>query len=184
MWDNQVTLFLKKEVLENSEFKRNDNLHGKIKLDDLNGIIGGNSKISLSSGSVYGIFAIETENSNINQLINEVNDKKTKELKDYGSIMTDGNNKIYPIYWGKDINPGSRIVAHSRHYPGTGNAELEKYPALRNFNLIYGSIYVTKYRDFEDHLFKKYQPLLGTNKVGKESKITLIEPVDPSKWYT
>lgn len=168
--DNEVSSFLKKVAKEvENNFTMYDNLHGEIILEDDKEKLGANSKVHLSTGSVYGIFAIKTKNSNIEKLFEE-----TQKSKDSVKSIDEQQN-IYPVYWGKDINPGSRIVTHSRPNPNTGNAKLEEVKELRNFKLIFGSIFVTKYKDFESYLHKNYPPLIGTSKCGKGSKITVID---------
>lgn len=168
--NNEVSSFLKKIANKvKNDFTMYDNLHGEIILDDDGEKLGGNSKVHLSTGSVYGIFAIKTENSDIEKLFEE-----TQKSKDSVKSI-DKELKIYPVYWGKDINPGSRIVTHSRPNPNTGNAKLEEVKELRNFKLIFGSIFITKYKDFESYLHKKYPPLIGTSRGGKGSKITVID---------
>ena len=165
--NNEVSEFLKKVAKKvKNEFTMYDNLHGEIVLNDSKEKLGANSKIHLSTGSVYGIFAIKTPKSNIKKLFEETQNSV---------ISIDENNEIYPIYWGKDINPGSRIVIHARPNPKTGNAKLEEIQELRNFKLIFGNIYITKYKDFESYLHKNYPPLIGTSRGGKGSKITVID---------
>ena len=168
--NNEVSIFLKKIANEvKNKFTIYDNLHGEIILDDSEEKLGGNSKIHLSTGSVYGIFAIKTIKSDIGKLFEETN-------KLEGSVVPiDEKEEIYPVYWGKDINPGSRIVVHSRPNPKTGNAKLEEIQELRNFKLIFGSIFITKYKDFESYLYENYPPLIGTSRGGKGSKITVID---------
>jgi len=143
-----------------------DNLHGEIILDDSEDKQGGNSKVHLSTGSVYGIFAIKTKESDIDKLFEETKNS-VKSI--------DEKETIYPIYWGKDINPGSRIVIHARPNPKTGNAKLEQIQELRKFKLIFGNIFITKYKDFEAYLHEHYPALIGTSRGGKGSKITVID---------
>ena len=168
--NNEVSNFLKKVAKKvANEFTMYDNLYGEIILDDIGEKLGVNSKVHLSTGSVYGIFAIKTKNSNIDNLFKETN-KSRDEVK-----YIDIEEKIYPVYWGKDINPGSRIVTHARPNPNTGNAKLEKIKELRNFKLIFGCIFISKYKKFEAYLHKNHSPLIGTSKGGKGSKITVID---------
>jgi len=168
--DNEVSSFLKKVAKEvESNFTIYDNLHGEIILEDSVDKLGANSKVHLSTGSVYGIFAIKTKKSNIGELFKEIQKSKN-------SVKSiDEEQKIYPVYWGKDIHPGSRIVSHSRPRTTTGNAKLEKVKELKNFKLIFGSIFITKYKDFEAYLHKNYPPLIGTSREGKGSRITVID---------
>ena len=165
--DNKATLFLKAEVkASNGKFKLNDCMCGDIELADAKGVVGGGSKAHFSTGSVYGIFVVETDKGKMSKLFEEVGNE-VESIDQAGTI--------YPIYWGKDIHPGSRILAHARHNPGTGNAELEKIKALRDLNLIYGCVYVTTYDKFEQHLHTTYKPLLGTSGSGKKTIWSIVD---------
>jgi len=162
-----VVEFLKNEVESLcDDYKVFENLYGEIQIDDLKAKKGKNTIIHLSTGSVYGIFAIETDDSNEKELFSECNKIASSVTKD---------KKIYPVYWGKDISPGSRIADHVRPRESTGNAELENINALRGFKLVYGCIYVSKYNEFEKHLHQKYPPLVGTPRRGSKSKFTIID---------
>ena len=164
---NEVIEFLRNTALTvKNEFKIYDNLYGEIKLNDSEEKLGGMSIVHLSAGSVYGIFAIKKENSDLDKLFKETNNKIKPIDKD---------NKIFPIYWGKDINQGSRILTHARPRKKTGNAKLEEIKELRNFILIYGYIFISNYEEFEIYLHKEYPPLIGTTRHGNTSRYTKID---------
>lgn len=138
---------------------------GEVNFADSETAFGGNTKIQFSSGSVYGFFAIKTETSSESELFKEV--KRT-------SASLNSEASIYPLYWGKDINPGSRIADHVRPRAKTGNAELEKIVALRKFRVIFGIVYVSRYQDFEKKLHKDFPPLVGSPARGKQSTFTSV----------
>ena len=165
MMSNQATDFLKKIALK-EKFDTYDCLSGEIEFSDSADTIGANTNIYLSSGSVYCFIAIKADNSDIEALFEETGNTVNEIQKNSGQ---------YLIYCGKDINPGSRIAAHVRPRTNTGNAELEKISALRNFQIIYGSVYVQNYLNFEQLVHKKHPPLIGSPRPGKKSKYTFIE---------
>lgn len=138
---------------------------GEVKFADKLPVIGGDTQIQFSSGSVYGFFAIKTESSSVSDLFAEVG-KTAMPLNNEGSI--------YPLYWGRDINPGSRIADHVRPRTKTGNAELEKIDALRQFRVIFGIVYVSRYQDFENELHSDFPPLVGSSARGKLSTFTSV----------
>ncbi len=157
--DNKATLFLKAEVkASNGKFKLNDCMCGDIDLAKL--------KMSVSTGSVYGIFVVETDKGKMSKLFEEVGNE-VKPIDQAGTT--------YPIYWGKDIRPGSRIQAHTKPSQGTGNAKLGTIKALSGLNLIYGCVYVTTYDKFEQHLHTTYKPLLGTSGSGKPLDVAIVK---------
>lgn len=94
---NEVVSFLRQQAFEQGFTVFND-VFGHIELQDT-------KPIKQSSGSVYGIFVqSDTQIADIDEL---------PSLKNF-----------YPVYWGKDISPARRIIAHVRNHKGTGNANL------------------------------------------------------------
>ncbi|NQY26165.1 MAG: hypothetical protein HRT92_03195 [Piscirickettsiaceae bacterium] len=112
--------------------------------------------IKQSSGAVYGIFA-ESETPLRTGI---------KPIK--------GHPKFYPVYWGKDIAPVSRLKAHVQNHKSTGNADLRGIKEIENKKLIFGAILVSDYQKFEKHLHEAYPPLKGTNRTGRLSQIIEI----------
>ena len=161
---NEATEFLERIASKNG-YNTYRSLSGEVKFDDTTDEIGGNTKIYLSSGAVYCFLAIPTKKSSVKDLFSETKSK---------TIPIDNKSKALPIYFGKDINPGSRIADHVRPRSKTGNAELEKIASLRGFKLIYGAIYVDKYSEFENLLHSKFSPLVGSPKHGSRAKFTFI----------
>lgn len=69
---------------------------------------------------MYGVRIKLYTQSDYNNLIKDLNrsfNKITSSKVDV--ILFDENEKWYPPYWGKDINPSSRIRAHFRTEKGT-----------------------------------------------------------------
>lgn len=111
---NEVVKFLSKEA-SNSGFKTYSAVFGDLHLDQETG------SIKQSTGSVYGIF-VESYNSPV---------KKLKSVKGYP--------KLYPVYWGKDIAPVSRLKAHVQHHKTTGNAKLRDLRQIKGKRFIFGA---------------------------------------------
>jgi len=161
---NEATGFLLRAAKE-AKYTTYENLSGEVKFGDSDDVIGGDTNVYLSSGSVYCFLAIAIEGSSTEQLFSEVG---------RAAQPIDSDGMIYPIYFGKDINPGSRIADHVRPRSVTVNAGLEGIKSLRKFRLIYGSIYVARYSEFESFLHEMYAPLIGTSRAGRQSTYTVI----------
>lgn len=143
-----VFLMLKKEAEENN-FIIFSEIFGELNLSD-------SVPIKQSSGSVYGIL-VELQNA-----------------PKAGIRPINFNSNLYPVYWGKDISPVSRLKAHVQNHRSTGNANLKSRQELVGKRLLFGAILVSKYSDFEAHLHKKYPPMIGTSRIGRTSKIIEI----------
>jgi len=143
-----VVQILRNEAKEEG-FKIFNNIHGEILLND-------NLPIKQSSGSVYGILAISDTPLN----------GKVKPINGYPNI--------YPVYWGKDISPVSRLKAHVQNHQTTGNVDLRSITKLNGKKVIFGAVLVERYSEFETHLHNKYPPLRGTSKTGRVSSIIEI----------
>lgn len=103
-----------------------------------------------SSGAVYGIWV--NSSITISQSTSPISKKNW-----------------YPVYWGKDITPVSRILAHSRGYAKTGNLNIPSITYLKNKEIIYGAILVERYDSFEKLLHQNHPPLHGTARAGRKS---------------
>lgn len=145
---NEVAKFLLKEAKDH-KYDTFNSVFGDLFLDET-------KPIQQSCGAVYGI-VVESDKPLSAEL---------KPLKDYP--------KLYPVYWGKDIAPVSRIKAHVQNHASTGNINLRSISELVGKRIIFGAIFVERYRDFEEHLYKTYPPLKGSNKHGGAEKIVKI----------
>ena len=145
---NEVVQFLLNEAKE-INFRTFDSVFGDLCLDKT-------KPIKQSYGAVYGI-VVESDTPPMPSL---------KPLRDYP--------KLFPIYWGKDIAPISRIKAHVQNHKSTGNANLRKITELEGKRIIFGAIFVERYQDFEEHLHKTYPPIKGSMKHGGREKIVEI----------
>jgi hypothetical protein len=111
--------------------------------------------ITQSSGAVYGIWA-ESSSPLRDGL---------KPLPDYPGW--------YPVYWGKDISPVSRMKAHVKGH-NNGNINLPSVQEIKGKTLIFGAILVEKYQAFESLLHRTYPPMLGSSRPGKKSTVVRI----------
>ena len=121
----------------------------------------GTEKCAMTSkrGSVYG-FAIKIENNDLKEKIfNSICDerKKIDNLCKWKSIA---KTKYFPLYWGKDINMGARILAHTRSMKSTGTLQLNKLDVLKNCEIIYGAVPCLEYEKYEKQLKNDFPDLL------------------------
>lgn len=143
-----VVTFLRKVAEVNMHNVYND-LFGSINLTE-------NMPITQSSGAVYGIWA-----------------KAPAPLRDGLKPLPD-YPEWYPIYWGKDISPVSRMKAHVKGHKN-GNINLPEVKEINGKDIIFGAVLVGRYQAFETLLHKKYPPMLGSPKPGKKSTVVRID---------
>ncbi|NJD39672.1 MAG: hypothetical protein FIA89_15325 [Geobacter sp.] len=143
-----VVKFLK-ELAEKEGFEIFDSLYGSIQIDQIPSIL-------QSSGAVYGIW-VEAD---------VAPSRAVSELPGY--------RNWYPVYWGKDISPLSRMKAHVQGHRN-GNINLPKITEIRGKRLIFGAILVARYVEFELLLHSQFPSLKGTPAIGKEAKVVRIE---------
>lgn len=142
------------EVLEKYIGTENRNfLNGKITKVGTN-----DCKLSEDGGSVYGI-AVRLENNEIEEFFKKHNEKKIR----YENWKSIGDN-FYPLYWGKDKNIGSRLVAHTKSYDGTGSLQLNKAVDFKDRECIYGAVLCLKSAEIEKKLHSDYPDILKTKK--------------------
>jgi hypothetical protein len=130
-------------------------------------ISNGSKRITQSTGSVYGL-VVQLDQNSLNEVLSQL--PKNRRVCEPKPLF----DNCYPLYWGKDINPGSRIKAHVQNPEGTGNAKLDTYSSLYEKKIIYAAILVSKYESFEAFLHKNFPPLLGQGRRGKVSRIVTI----------
>lgn len=111
--------------------------------------------ITQSSGAVYGIWA-----------------KAALPLR-AGLQPILGHPEWFPVYWGKDISPVSRMKAHVKGHKN-GNINLPEVKEVQGKPLIFGAILVARYQAFEALLHSNYRPMLGTSRPGKRSTVVHI----------
>jgi len=144
-----IVKFLKKTANDNS-YQVFDSIYGKIEL-------GNDHPIKQSSGSVYGIWV--KSNSSPGGKVEQI----------------PGHPEWFPVYWGKDIAPVSRMKAHVQDHTKTGNIKLRKIKEIEGKELIFGAIMVARYENFEKLLHDRYRPMKGSDKKGRNSTVIKIE---------
>ena len=118
--------------------------------------IGTKFPICQSSGAVYGIWV-------------------KSESPPSPSLKTiPGFDDWYPVYWGKDIAPVSRMKAHVQGHKN-GNIDLPNVIEVQNKPLIFGAILVARYRDFEKLLHGHFPPLKGSPSNGRSHTVVHVE---------
>lgn len=147
--DDRVAAFLRSEAVRHG-FTVHSAIVGEIHLQD-------EAPIRQSVGAVYGIWA---------------NSVCKPTPRGVSTIPSDSD--WFPVYWGKDIRPCSRILAHVQDHEGTGNVKLAEIEELLGRHLLFGAILVSDYEGFESHLHKNYKPLKGSGRRGKTSSLVVI----------
>jgi len=145
---NEIVKFLNEEANKNG-FEVFNQIFGEIHLNE-------DRPIKQSSGTVYGIIV------------------ESPVPPKSGLAAIEGYPNLYPVYWGKDIAPVSRLKAHVQNYPSTGNANLRGIDEIAGKKLTFGAILVSQYQEFESYLHTTYPPLKGTSRAGKQSQIIEI----------
>ncbi|RYZ37198.1 MAG: hypothetical protein EOO71_28945 [Myxococcaceae bacterium] len=148
--DDRVAVFLRSEA-QRRGYKVFDALVGEIDLEH-------EEPIRQLCGSVYGVWA-----------------DISKRTAPASVKMLPDNAGWFPVYWGRDIKPCSRILAHIQNHKGTGNAKLRDAIEIRGRRLIFGAVLAERYRELESHLHSLYPPLLGSAREGKQPRLIRIE---------
>lgn len=142
-----VPKFLKSFAVEHG-FHVYDCLYGVIEL-------GGDFPVQQSAAAVYGIWA------------------QLPCAPKAGLAPVPGFSDWYPIYWGKDIAPVSRIKAHVQGH-NNGNIRLRGITELRGARLVFGAILVSEYQRFEALLHQHCRPLKGTAFSGRQGTVVKV----------
>jgi hypothetical protein len=79
----------------------------------------------------------------------------------------------YPVYWGKDISPVSRLKAHVKGHKN-GNIKLKTIREISGAPLVYGALLVSEYSRFERLLHERFPPLKGTHAIGRASTVVRV----------
>ena len=115
--------------------------------------------VEQSQGSVYGIWIC-------------CNEKVPRDIRI--RAQKQGYGEYIPLYWGKDINPGSRIRAHFNTPKSTGGLNLAR-SKYKDMDLIFGVIYVDRYEEFEEFLIEKYPTLENDDDYNKGKSPSTVE---------
>ncbi|MDR9864403.1 MULTISPECIES: hypothetical protein [Pseudomonas] len=142
-----VPKFLKLFAAEHG-LQVHDCLYGAIEL-------GGEFPIEQSSAAVYGIWA------------------HMSEPPRRGLAQVPGFSGWYPVYWGKDISPVSRIKAHVQGHKN-GNIGLPGILELSGARLVFGAVLVSEYQRFEALLHQHCPPFKGTPSIGRQGTVVRV----------
>jgi len=142
-----VPKFLKEFAAEKN-FAIYDCLYGSIKL-------GQPYPMEQSCGAVYGIWARSPA-----PLTNPI-------------LPVPGYPQWYPVYWGKDISPVSRLKAHVQGHQN-GNIDLPNIREVQGLPLVFGSVLVARYGEFERLLHSSFPPLLGSHRTGRRATVVNV----------
>lgn len=142
-----VPKFLKELAAKNG-FTVHDSIYGSIHLGKL-------PSVEQSCDAVYGIWA-----------------QSASPLK-LGILSLPGYPQWYPVYWGKDISPVSRLKAHVQGHKN-GNVNLPNVPEVKGLELVFGSILVERYEEFERLLHSRYPPLRGSGRTGRQATVVRV----------
>lgn len=112
-------------------------------------------KVNQNVGAVYGIW-MKATTQEIHEYV-QICNQNIKPLKGY-----------IPLYWGKDVSPCQRLVAHFETSPGTKALNLIE-TNYANRELIFGCVLTKEYAAIEKRLHEEYPPLLGSNRAGRSS---------------
>lgn len=146
---NDVVQFLKK-VATTQSFQIFDSMFGTIRL-------GQPLPIIQSTGAVYGIWVQDVAPPRVH----------VAEIP--------GHPGWYPVYWGRDIAPVSRMKAHVQGHKANGNANLPAVLEIQGKPLIFGAILVERYDEFEALLHNQHRPLKGTSASGRSRTVVSID---------
>lgn len=130
-------------------------------------------KLSDERGSVYGI-AIQIKDENDKEKVFDavLESRRKLENADQWKAITDD---FYPLYWGKDVNMGSRLFSHTKIMKSTGTLQLNTISsALGKHRIIYGAVPCLNRLANEDKLHKQYADLLKTVK-GSDDNLKAID---------
>ncbi len=121
-------------------------------------------------GGVYGIAIKREEGESQEELykfVHKSNGKFTKtKAKDWKAL--DAEQKYYPLYWGKDINLGYRLFAHTKSSESTGTVQLATR-GLDEHTVIFGAVFCANKEDNEKNLKDKYPVILKTTTTKKST---------------
>ncbi len=118
-------------------------------------------------GGVYGIAVDLTGVSEEDKMAIYNSGKKTRNKVNYEDWKPIEGN-IYPLYWGKDINLGSRLYEHTKNSSTVGSLQLNKRDKLVGKKVIYGAVLCNNRGKHEKFLHQKYPDIFQNIQDKKE----------------
>jgi hypothetical protein len=125
----------------------------------------------LFPGCVYGI-AVELTTDQKRSLFQAAQRLRQADLTSIDEWNPIYGGNVYPLYWGKEWNSGSRLYAHLSGHSGNKTLCLyeQNYPALEGVALLYASVKAYSHEQLEVDLKSLYPTLMKTVK-GKGPKV-------------
>lgn len=130
---------------------------------EINGVGTKDCSLSDERGCVYGI-AIKIDEESIAKDIFKKIPKRNKKISNVSEWQPIDGSKYYPLYWGKDINMGSRLHSHTKNSKTTHSIQLNTLSVLFDKEIIYGAVPCENRETHEKELHKSYKCLLKTVK--------------------
>ena len=121
------------------------------------------NKPTLFPGAVYG-FAVRLSEEERVALFSEANGRGLSQLAEISSFKPIEDD-LYPIYWGKDKQLGSRLHQHLNNPTGTGAIRLSTYRALSGKVLACATLVVPDFEVAESIIQNAFPHLLKTTTV-------------------
>lgn len=135
---------------------------------DILGVGTDECRLSDERGSVYGI-AIQIKDKNDKETVFNAVSKSRRKLEN-ADQWKEITNDFYPLYWGKDVNMGSRLFSHTKTMKSTGTLQLNTISSvLGEHRIIYGAVPCLNRLTNEDKLHERYADLLKTVKGSDDS---------------
>lgn len=107
-------------------------------------------------GGVYG-FAVKLEQNEIKDFFEKHCDPR--RLRNNSKTWVDWcclGDGFYPLYWGCDINLGSRLREHTKASRTVGSIQLDRKEYLHGREVIYGAVFCSDRKGVEKELREKY----------------------------
>lgn len=143
----------------------------------------GEATISDCRGGVYGFFIEFKNEEEFKSFNDEARGKKyikEKVLGDWKAAI----GSYYPLYWGKDINLGARLKAHTKSFKSTCTIQMSDRKKLINHKIIFGAMLCNDYDEIEKNLHDKYPDIYKTtcSENAEEAHYNEELPNEESNW--
>lgn len=110
----------------------------------------GTKEVALSDcrGGVYGFFIEFKNEKELKSFKKKVGKKKYIKENVLGEWRP-AIGKYYPLYWGKDINLGARLKAHTKSFKSTYTIQMNRRTELKDHKIIFGAMLCNDYDKIE-----------------------------------
>lgn len=123
----------------------------------------GTEEVALSDcrGGVYGFFIKFKNEKELKSFKESVGEKKYIKENVLGEWRP-AIGKYYPLYWGKDINLGARLKAHTKSFKSTYTIQMNRRTELKDHKIIFGAMLCNDYDKIEKNLHDEYPDIYKT----------------------